>query len=1004
MTSENTDRYFGFLLFQRLIEKLTDDMKRAGEAEKALAIARGDVDADGVPYITVVVDAGWSHRSHGHRYSAKSGCAVVVGKATGKLLSLNVRNKYCYICAVAERSKRAWPEHTCYKNWEGSSSAMEPDMIVQSFIESEEVHGLRYKKFIGDGDSSVFSHLQEKVLSYGRQIIKVECVNHLLKNVTKRLFELQKGLEKQAKARLEQDKAANPSQQQPKQRGRNKEKEFLTNNRIKTIGKTVRRMIKTLSLENAPRSVISEVIQNLGRHCIGDHSKCQQKFCDKSGVVEKNELATDFVVQLSNIISGLTRHTTSIMEYQTTNKCESFMHLGTKFNGSKDVFYCRRGSYTYRTFGAGHLFQHGHGWRGKFYRHMTGKSPGSHMKRKDIMRTRRCIRHAGYKLEKRQQQPTVDSPLPSGSDSDPDSPDSPVNPSADYGVTCRKPDMPEEEIKKQILILTEALKVDEVRRAFIEEITRGQSDCDEWFKERLYRCTASLFGYLFKRAAYWGVMVYKAYYAPELSTPAINWGKDNEDLALQKFVEVRGLQVTKCGLFVDLERSYLAASPDALVVGQNSIVEIKCPYSARLLTIREAAIQKKDFYLKIDSQTKELYLKQNHIYYYQIQGELAITGRKLCYFVVWTPLDVHIEEIKFNQSLWADEMLPVLDYFFKNHLAVEIVDPRRSRKMPLRDTKEEEAWYQKRGLPVPTYEKRPEKVKKNQKKNPKKNSKKPQKIQKRPRKRQGEVSDILDDCGVQPLDCSVEATDSSQSVVTIRHPPRSNPTFLINAHLVPDQLLLDNRPYHISNTCAFDSVVSIIARALQENARYHEEAKLFQDNPVMSVAFLLIEGLNRAKIHEARGKVIVASQLGTRTANGEAILINCEGFMDGIAAMFETAPSLKRKEVCLSGDCGWNQELGIAYVNPEIADTRYLQVGAVQCLVDCCKFQTELSKICSNCKATPTMTYFKMGIHVLLMVDTYSDGSLKAVYPDHPGRCRIVDMDTSIVMDRRRYV
>lgn len=172
----------------------------------------------------------------------------------------------------------------------------------------------------------------------------------------------------------------------------------------------------------------------------------------------------------------------------------------------------------------------------------------------------------------------------------------------------------------------------------------------------------------------------------------------------------------------------------------------------------------------------------------------------------------------------------------------------------------------------------------------------------------------------------------------------------------------------------------------------------------MNAAFLLIEVVNKLRIHEARERVIVASQLGKRTENSEAILINCEGFMDGIAAMFETAPSLKRREVCLCRDRGWNQELGNSYVNPEIADSRHSQGEAVQCLVDCCNFQTELSKMCSNCEANPKMTYFKMGIHMLLMVDTYSDGSLKTVYLDHPGRCRIVDMDAWIVMDRRRYV
>lgn len=87
--------------FQSLIEKLYEDMKRAGEAEKDLTVVRSDEDSNGVPFITVCMDAGWTHRSHGHKYTAKSGRAVFVGKATGRLLSLNVRNKYSCICAVA---------------------------------------------------------------------------------------------------------------------------------------------------------------------------------------------------------------------------------------------------------------------------------------------------------------------------------------------------------------------------------------------------------------------------------------------------------------------------------------------------------------------------------------------------------------------------------------------------------------------------------------------------------------------------------------------------------------------------------------------------------------------------------------------------------------------------------------------------------------------------------------------------------------------------------------
>jgi len=48
-----------------------------------------------VPGITVIVDAGWSKRT----YNAKSGVGVIIGKETGKLLFVGVRNKYCTACS-----------------------------------------------------------------------------------------------------------------------------------------------------------------------------------------------------------------------------------------------------------------------------------------------------------------------------------------------------------------------------------------------------------------------------------------------------------------------------------------------------------------------------------------------------------------------------------------------------------------------------------------------------------------------------------------------------------------------------------------------------------------------------------------------------------------------------------------------------------------------------------------------------------------------------------------
>ena len=151
-------------------------MIEAGKEERRLAIERGDY-LEGVPAITVIVDSGWSKRSHRHSYNAKSGVGIIIGQATGKLLHIGVRNKYCSTCA----SGIPLEKHVYYKNWDESLSEMEADIILEGFKQAEQVHGVRYKRFVGDGDSSVYPTLIQNVPGWGRHIEKLECANHACK-------------------------------------------------------------------------------------------------------------------------------------------------------------------------------------------------------------------------------------------------------------------------------------------------------------------------------------------------------------------------------------------------------------------------------------------------------------------------------------------------------------------------------------------------------------------------------------------------------------------------------------------------------------------------------------------------------------------------------------------------------------------------------------------------------------------------------------------------------
>ena len=82
---------------------LENSMKIAAEEERRHAIEQGSLH-EGVPAISVIVDGGWSKRTHKHTYNAKSGVGIIIGRHTRKLLHVGVRNKYCIVCSMAENT------------------------------------------------------------------------------------------------------------------------------------------------------------------------------------------------------------------------------------------------------------------------------------------------------------------------------------------------------------------------------------------------------------------------------------------------------------------------------------------------------------------------------------------------------------------------------------------------------------------------------------------------------------------------------------------------------------------------------------------------------------------------------------------------------------------------------------------------------------------------------------------------------------------------------------
>jgi len=52
----------------------------------------------------------------------------------------------------------------------------------------------------------------------------------------------------------------------------------------------------------------------------------------------------------------------------------------------------------------------------------------------------------------------------------------------------------------------------------------------------------------------------------------------------------------------------------------------------------------------------EIKLKAQSLYYYQVQGQLKITKRVLCYFIIYTDSWTQIIDIKYDKLFWTNKM------------------------------------------------------------------------------------------------------------------------------------------------------------------------------------------------------------------------------------------------------------------------------------------------------------------------------------------------------------
>lgn len=155
------------------------------EAEKNMVRAIfEECDLEGSTEIQASGDGSWQRKG----FSSKNGVVTLMGAKTGKALDFEVMTKVCMVCAKYSGPNQGplyeeWLEAhqpNCTINHTGSSGAMEATGVVRIFERSLKRGGVKYKTYIGDGDSKTYPALV-KAKPYGDNLIPEKvCMMHVV--------------------------------------------------------------------------------------------------------------------------------------------------------------------------------------------------------------------------------------------------------------------------------------------------------------------------------------------------------------------------------------------------------------------------------------------------------------------------------------------------------------------------------------------------------------------------------------------------------------------------------------------------------------------------------------------------------------------------------------------------------------------------------------------------------------------------------------------------------
>lgn len=137
-------------------------------------------------------------------------------------------------------------------------------------------------------------------------------------------------------------------------------------------------------------------------------------------------------------------------------------------------------------------------------------------------------------------------------------------------------------------------------------------------------------------------------------------------------------RVLSKGLVTHKQAPYIRASPDGIAECEchpPRLVEVKCPFTAKDMTIEQGMRKDHIKYLKKNGTKYELIETATEGYLSQVQCAMAVTELNSCDFIVFNAgeaRELAIVEVEFDAKMW-DQLFQNAKLFFRNHLAPAIM-------------------------------------------------------------------------------------------------------------------------------------------------------------------------------------------------------------------------------------------------------------------------------------------------------------------------------------------